>query len=206
MPSVFCMNAIKYRIKLVPWSIIICFYPWILLGPVSLRISIACWLCLLLLLLFPHLCFVVFVAHRWELLLKDRDKQDADTWGSSSTLPAPEMDGSTQQRQTWLSWSPPVLSSSSFFLMSFSQPSSSLMKLCISSAFCRIWSCNSMALFPPDMLFPAKQTFVWDNFLTLVAEVVVLKVGVAAKWKTRESRCHAFAASSRLASKWKQQT
>lgn len=51
------------------------------------------------------------------------------------------------------------------------------------------------------MLFPAKQTFVWDNFLTLVAEVVVVEVGVAAKWKTRESRRHALAASSRLASK-----
>lgn len=93
IPKVFCKNTSKYRIELVPWSIIICFYPWVLFGPVSLRVSIACWLCLLLL-LFPHLCFVVFVAHRWELLLKDRDRKAADTWGSPSTLPAPEMEGS----------------------------------------------------------------------------------------------------------------
>lgn len=102
--------------------------------------------------------------------------------------------GYQQQGQTWTSWRSPVLSSSSFFFMSVSQLSSSFMKLSISSAFWRIWSCNSIALFPPDMLFPVRHTFVLDNFLTPFA-VFFLEVGVAAKWKTRESRRHAFAAS-----------
>lgn len=84
-----------------------------------------------------------------------------------------ETNGCLHKEQTWSSWIPPVLSSSSFFFMSVSQLSSSLMKLCRSSAFCRIWSCNSMALFPPDMLFPVKQTFVLDQFLTLVVAAVV---------------------------------
>lgn len=60
-----------------------------------------------------------------------------------------------QQELTCNSGCPVLLSCSSFFFMSVSQLSSSFMKPWMSSAFCRIWSCNSMALFPPDI--PAKE-------------------------------------------------
>lgn len=52
-----------------------------------------------------------------------------------------------------------------------------------------------MALFPPDMLSPVKQTFVLDKFSTLVAVVVVLKSVLQPRGKHENHAVMLFKAS-----------
>lgn len=59
-----------YHIKFVPRSVVVRLNSWSLFGLLLLCVTIAVGF--LLFLLFSHLCFVVFIAHRWELSLQHR--------------------------------------------------------------------------------------------------------------------------------------
>lgn len=178
-PVDFLNQSISHHVKLVPRPIVVCSYFRGFLGLLFLGVSISCWP-LLLFLLFSHFCFVVFVAYSRKLLLQHNDKP-LRLKDHPALCPRLKWIGVFSRGQTWTSGSPPVLSSSSFFFMSVSQLSRSLMKPSISSAFCRIWSCNSKALLLVDMVFPCKNTF-YQLFGTL-ATVVYLKLVLESRGK-----------------------